>query len=273
VPQGFPFGKEAERWFTRYFMPRSESAAYLSMIYRTHEPRFVKVKNVESLALTEDLRLGHDVKVELRGGAGLADFEPLFVTALVDASYRWERDGNILYARVAGKGRWQPALEDQGFDDPWANAILEAEVREISPPVPGGRFHLRLGMRLRHNDLTRERSYLGGDDGLRGFSSKQFEGDSLIRANVEFRSMPINILTLHVGFVLFYDGGAVWGGPDPEQPGHPLKLKYHQSLGLGLRALFPQFDREPLRIDFGIPLKDEGGSIGTWFSLSFRQAF
>ncbi len=273
VPGGFPFGEEAEEWFTRNYLPRSESAAYLSVIYRTHEPRFVKVKNVKTLGLTEDLRLGHDVKIELRGGAGLADFDPLFVAALAEASYRWERGGNILYAKVAAKARWQPSLEDEGFDDPWGNAILEAEVKEISPPVPGGRFHLRLGLRLRHNDLTRQRSYLGGEDGLRGFSSKQFEGDNLIRANVEFRSKPINILTLHVGFVLFYDGGAVWGGPDPEQPGQPLKLKYHQSLGLGLRALFPQFDREPLRVDFGIPLKDEGGSIGTWFSLSFKQAF
>ena len=274
APEGFPFGKEAERWFTRTYLPRSESATYLSLLYNTHEPRFMKVKNVESLGLTEDLRLGHDFKVELRGAAGLADFEPRYLMALVEASYRWERDGNFLYARVAGQGRYQPSLEDDGsYDDPWANAILEAEVKETTPPVPGGRFHLRLGMRLRHNDLTRERSYLGGDDGLRGFSSKQFEGDNLVRVNLEFRSVPINILTLHVGFVLFYDGGAVWGGPDPELPGQSLKLKYHQSLGLGLRALFPQFDREPLRIDFGVPLKGEGGSIDTWFSLSFRQAF
>ena len=274
VPDGFPFDKEVEAWFRRNYMPRSESAAYLYASYRTHRPKFIKVKNIETLGLTEDITLGHDVSVEVRAAAGLADFEPLYLEVQAEAKYVWNPAGHLLSVRLAGQGRWQPALEDQlEYGDPWANAIIEAEVREITPRVPGGRFHLRLGGRLRHNDLTRARSYLGGDDGLRGFASQQFEGDNLLHVNAEFRSLPINILTLHVGFVLFYDGGAVWGGPDPERPGHPLELEYHQSLGLGLRALFPQFDREPLRIDFGIPLKNEGGSIGTWFSLSFKQAF
>ena len=274
VPEGFPFDKEVERWFTRNYLPHNESAAYLFARYRTHRPRFVRLKNIKSLALTEDITLGHDVSLELRGAAGLADLAPLYLEAKAEAKYSWNPAGHILSVRLAGQGRWQPSLEEEmGYNDPWTNAILEAEVYEISPPVPGGRFHLRLGTRLRHNDLTQERSYLGGDDGLRGYASKQFEGDNLLHVNAEFRSKPINILTLHVGFVLFYDGGAVWGGPDPERPGQSLDLQYHQSLGVGVRALFPQFDREPLRMDFGMPLKDEGGSVGTWFSLSFKQAF
>ena len=232
------------------------------------------MKNLKSLGLTEDLKLGHDIKAELRGAAGLVDFAPLYLEALVDASYRWRLGEDLLSVRVAGRSRWQPSVEeDEGFDDPWANARLEAEVANISPPLPGGRFHTRVGVKLRHNDLTRATSYLGGDNGLRGYPSKQFEGHNLCYVNAEFRSKPINILTLHMGFVLFYDGGAVWGGPDPDDPRQDLKLRYRQSIGLGLRALFPQFDREPLRVDFGIPLSDGSGSVGTWFSLSFKQAF
>ncbi len=273
APDGFPYPDEVKAWFTRIFLPRSEAASYLHLRYRTHNPKFIRVKNIKSLGLSEDLRLGHDVTVELRGAVGMADFEPLYLELQAVASYRWQLGQDLVTLKLGGRGRWQPSIEDEGFSDPWANAHLEAEASNISPPVPGGRFHTRAGVRLRHHDLTRARSFLGGDNGLRGYPSKQFEGNNLWYVNAEFRSNPINILTLHIGLALFYDGGAVWGGPDPLDPDQELAHTYRQSIGVGLRALFPQFDREPLRVDFGIPLSDGADSVGTWFSLGFKQIF
>ena len=78
---------------------------------------------------------------------------------------------------------------------------------------------------------------------------------------------------MHLGFAIFYDGGSVYGGQDPLNPNRELPFIYRHSIGLGLRALFPQFDRETFRADFGIPLSSNSGQPGTWLSLSFGQAF
>ncbi len=96
---------------------------------------------------------------------------------------------------------------------------------------------------------------------------------NLLVVNAEYRSLPINFFTLHLGFVLFYDGGAVYGGPDPRDPTREQPFVYRQTLGLGIRALFPQFDREVLRVDFGFPMSGDAGEVGTWFSVSFAQVW
>jgi len=125
----------------------------------------------------------------------------------------------------------------------------------------------------RQNNLDRTTSTLGGDQGLRGYLSGQFEGENLFAVNAEYRSNPINLFTLHLGFDVFYDGGSVFGGPDPRRPGQDLPFRYYQSVGLGLRAHFPQFDKESARLDLGFPLSGNAGGFGTWVSFSFRQAF
>ena len=113
VPEGFPFDEQVKRWYTRNYLPRSEAASYLFANYRTHRPRFVRLKNIQSLALTEDITLGHDISVELRGAAGMATFDPLYLEAKAEAKYSWNPAGHIISVRLAGQGRWQPSLEEE----------------------------------------------------------------------------------------------------------------------------------------------------------------
>lgn len=274
LPEGFVWGPSVARWFADRYLPRSESAAFLFSSYRTFRPTYLKLRDIDTLGLTEDFALGHDATLQVRGAVELGSFEPEYLEALVDVLYRWHFDGDLLTLRLAMRSRWQPGItDDPRFADPFTNAVLEAVVHNISAPVLFGRVHLRVRLLLRHQDLKNETEYLGGDNGLRGYASRQFEGDNALQANIEYRSRPLNILTAHVGLVLFYDAGGVWGGPDPSRSDRELAFAFHQSVGLGLRALFPQFDKEPLRIDFGVPLSEERGGIGTWFSLSFKQAF
>ncbi len=50
-------------------------------------------------------------------------------------------------------------------------------------------------------------------------------------------------------------------------------VRIKQSVGLGLRVLFPEFDRIVLRADWGFPLSPGYSSFPGAFFLSFGQAF
>ena len=66
---------------------------------------------------------------------------------------------------------------------------------------------------------------------------------------------------VHVGGVLFYDVGTVYQ--------ELAQAELRHNVGIGLRALFPQFNRYVFRLDFGVPVGDEQGFR---FELSFASA-
>ena len=93
-------------------------------------------------------------------------------------------------------------------------------------------------------------------------------GPRLLNFNVEYRTPPWVFKTLHLGLVVFYDAGDTYGFT------RDTDFTYHQSLGIGLRGLFPQFDRGVLRLDIGIPLgRDFHSHVIDWVTIAFLQAF
>jgi hypothetical protein len=276
-PDGFSaiFDAVALQKYRRTSLPRSEDAFFHQISYRTYQARYVQLRNVQTFALTEDFTLGHEVTAAVRFAANLD--QPVqgglgFIEASLDASYLWHLGGDLLWVWANAGTRWQPGLDGLGYRGPWANSSVGGGIRNISPRLWIGRLHAQVRTLLRENNLDNATSSLGSDTGLRGYGADQFEAPNLFQVNVEYRSLPINLYTLHLGFVVFYDGGAVWG-PDPRNAGQGLPFRYHQSVGLGLRTHFPQFDKDSLRVDFGVPLSGAAGGVGTWFSFSFRQVF
>lgn len=291
-PDDFPFPEEVLAWHASNYLPRSEDATYLYVGGRTYSPRYVRLLDIQGFALSEDFVLGHDVTLQLQAAANVQDAGQSYLFGLLSAQYTWYFGGDLLSLWLEASSRLQPGLRDllgsdRDYDGPWANTFLELAARNVSPPLWVGRLHLRALLRARHNDLDRRRLFLGGNPAtdqtqpvfrryepvLRGYAADQFEGDGLLSLNVEYRTRPLNLWTLHLGLVAFYDGGGVFGGPDPLDPSEELAFRYHHSVGVGVRGHFPQFDKESLRIDFAIPLTDARGDISTWFSLSFRQVF
>ena len=270
APDGFPFDAQTRAWYLGGFVPRSEDATYLFMRYRTRATRYIKLRHLDTFALTEDYLLGHDVRLEARFASALSDPTQGYIEGRLNARYRWHFRGNLLTAEVAARSRYQPGVEQLGVHGSLVNTKLDLSLKDASPRLWIGRVHLRLRSVQRLNNLNKETTFLGGDKGLRGYPSVQFEGNNLLLVNVEYRSLPINFKTLHLGFNLFYDGGGVYGTP---VPGREQPLVWRQSVGLGLRALFPQFDREVLRVDLGFPLSSGAGEFGTWISASFRQVW
>ena len=272
-PDPFPFDEATRQWYSETLLPLSEDAAMLFVTYHSRDTRYVKLFNIDSFALTEDFLLGHDVKLEGRFALGLTSVSQGYIEGRLEGSYRLYRKDNLLTAALTARTRYMPSLRAGGIDGPMVDWFLSAQIKNAFPRLWIGRFHLHLQSVMRHNDLLKNSIFLGGDTGLRGYPSLHFEGRNLLSVNAEYRSLPINLLTLHMGFVLFYDGGALYGGPDPADPTRDLPFTYRQTVGLGLRALFPQFDREVLRVDLGFPLSGSAGEFGTWFSVSFAQVW
>lgn len=170
---------------------------------------------------------------------------------------------------VARLGRLLDALGAGGVgaDGPLlVNQALSFSLREVSPRLGPVRLHVHASLNLRQRDLSRTRLSLGSDSGLRGFAPRALVGNSSYLLNVELRSLALNLWTLHVGGVLFYDGG--------DAPASLRTGGWRHDVGAGLRVLIPQFNRVVLRVDLGFPLElPRSGSYAPRVSAEFNQAF
>jgi hemolysin activation/secretion protein len=122
-------------------------------------------------------------------------------------------------------------------------------------PALLGRLVLRGVWDVRKHDSQQTFVSLGGQNGLRGYPAQRFYafGGSKILGNVEYRSEPWLLQSVHLGVVAFYDVGAVYRALS--------NLRVHHDVGAGLRVLFPQLNRTVFRLDFGVPLDAKGVSI------------
>jgi len=293
-PDNFPFPTEVLRWHAANFFPRSDTLLYLTGKLRTYRPRFLRLLNIQGFALSEDFTLGHDLSLQIWTLMNLLSPEQSRIAFSFKGSYTWQVKHGIFVMWLYTESRLQPKarklnneFSSQPIGGAWVNTRIEAAARHVSPPLLWGRIHSRFLVLSLHNNIDRQRLFLGGGaeidvnrsgftsylPTLRGYGPDQFEGDGLFAFNVEYRTRPINLWTLHFGFVAFYDGGGVFGGPDPLDRRRDLDFAYHHSVGCGVREHFPQFDKESLRADFAIPLSRAGGSVGTWFSITFKQVF
>lgn len=281
-PENFPFDVETRDWFIRNHLPRSESAAYVFLRYRFYTGQHIRLHGINGFALSEDYWLGPWLSLESRFAQNLHSRTQSYIHLSALFGYRWHRANNLLSVALSAQSRWQPELNAyspvQG-QQPWVDGQFAARIKNISPPLWIGRLHVEFSLLYRHNDQDNNKSNLGGEStrasgasffdigngGLRGYPAEFVRGPHLFRANLEYRSKPINLWTIHGGFVVFYEGGSVFGNGEA--------FEYLHSVGAGVRIQVPQFDKESFRLDFGIPLTPGAGDIGTWFSLSFGQVF
>jgi hypothetical protein len=93
--------------------------------------------------------------------------------------------------------------------------------------------------------------------------------------NLELRTRPVEILKCQLGAVAFFDAGDAFTDFAAAQGG----FQAFQSVGVGLRALFPQLDRVVFRADLGFPMErpvdpSTAMPIAPYaFLVSFGQAF
>jgi hypothetical protein len=253
--------------FVAAYVPVSDTRVGPSLQYHTYAMRFVRVINFDTLALQEDYRLGHDVVLRVSPSFRALGSTRDVIGLYGAAQYTWAfRDG---LARVSFASSLDPQLDGSAHI---SDAAIEPTAHLATPTIAGlGRIVLDAGLLWRWRNYLNQTTILGGDDRLRGFPTNFFVGSDFVAYNVELRSRPLEILTSEIGAVAFYDVGHAFRGFD--------HFVAYQSLGVGLRVLFPWLDRTVFRADVGFPIErpidpSTKAPIAPYSALiSFGQAF
>ncbi|MCA9517991.1 MAG: BamA/TamA family outer membrane protein [Myxococcales bacterium] len=244
---GVPLSDDEERAFRRDVLPELRRDWYPYLTWTGFVPEYTTLRDLAGYGISEDVRLGPwwslSVKAPLEA-FGSAD-DALVVSASVGAIAT--PGGGLIDGVVGATGRLQQGeVDDQ---------VVEVRLRGATPRLPFGRLVLFADWEGRRRDTTRTLVTLGGDNGLRGYATDALYGvgASRLRLNAELRSPPVVVASAHIGAVLFWDGGAVYEDVDA--------FDFRQSVGLGLRLLFPQFNRFTFRLDAGVPLESGGFTV------------
>ncbi|MFL5320007.1 MAG: hypothetical protein ACJ790_10170 [Myxococcaceae bacterium] len=247
-------------YFTTTYLPRSENAVYLYGAYRLFQPDFIVMHNVYTFALSEDVQLGPSVFAEARYATPVLGSPTHFLEAGLRARYRHYFADNLATATASGSARYSPG-GDPVIGKDFVDKRLTLQLEEVTPPIGIGRIVGRALWIRREDPLSVPFLQLGGDSGLRGLPAEALRGRNELLFNLEYRSRPIELFTLHTGFVLFYDAGSAYN----------RSPNVIHTVGIGLRALFPQFDVQTLRIDFGWAINGPATALLDHFSATFGQ--
>jgi hypothetical protein len=258
--------------------------------YHTYSKRYARLIDFDTLGLQEDFRLGHDVYANVYPVLSSLGSSRNFVGFDAAASY------TVQVGDALVRGAVESITEVQTSDTcplrpgaaaavsgPVCDSSIEPAIHIVSPSVKIGRFVYDAHLLYRFSNYLNQIEYLGGDTRLRGYPTSYFSGANVLDSNLEFRTRSIDILTMQVGLVGFYDVGDAFNSFSPglcrgivNPPTPPTSFCPAQSLGTGLRILFPQLDRVVFRGDFGFPLGEGERFPGVTpfsFFISLGQAF
>lgn len=274
--------------FISNYVPVSDSRVGPFLQYHTYSKSYARVLDFDTLGLQEDFRLGHDVFLNVY---------PVF-HALGSSRDFVGFDGAAQYTAQMGDGLARIAVEsiaevqtggecpshvgERAPGGPVCDASIEPALHLVSPTALIGRFVFDAHLLYRFSNALNQQEYLGGDTRLRGYAPNFFAGSDVVDSNLEFRTRSIDIWTAQVGLVGFYDVGDAFDTWASSKSGPSCQTAYQtdfcpvQSLGAGLRVLFPQLDRIAFRGDIGFPLgvgRDLPGVTPFSFFVSLGQAF
>lgn len=246
----------AVREFLQENAPRGISRVFPYLSLRAYSTSFLRSFDLETLALQEDVRLGHDVLLKAYPVSSALGSDRSFFGFAASGRYTFELgDG---YARA-----YASTLQE-GIVGQNADAAVAGGLRVVTPRLPFGRFVVDGTMVNRYHNAQNQQTLLGSDTGLRGYTTSAFAGPSYATYNFELRTRALPVKTVQVGGVLFHDVGAIGKSM--------THLDAHTAVGGGLRILFPQLDRFVFRIDLGTPIED--GKLGkSQLFVGFGQGF
>ncbi len=234
------FNKDAADDFRRRILPTSESRVYPALGWRTYTPNYLRTLDVNTLGLQEDFRLGHDLS---------ASIYPV-TRALGSSRDLVGISGKAGYALAIGDGLVGASVSAfaENAGDRISDGSVGAVLGMATPRIFGwGRIVTNMSMSNRYRNYLNSRTFIGGEDRLRGYPTAFFSGKDTVFFNIEYRSRALEILKAQLGGVAFFDTGDAAQGLDMLSP--------KQSVGFGIRALFPQVNRNVFRLDIAFPLK------------------
>lgn len=237
-------------------VPTSDNRAAPWVQVRAYESRFLRLHDLDVLALEEDYRIGYDGWLRAYPVTRAIGSSRDFLGVHAVASY--------VVPIATGLGRVSSEALTELQVDGVPTFGVSGNVSLVSPTFGVGRLVLDAVGIARPRNYLNQRSVLGGDGRLRGYPSAAFIGENLVAYNVELRSRPVEVLSCQVGTALFFDVGDAFDGTAI----HPKS-----SMGFGFRGLAPQLDRKVFRVDVAFPLVRSQGQSPFGFYVAFEQAF
>lgn len=254
------YNPTAAQEFVSFALPRSDTRIGPFAQMRVYSTKFLRALDLNTLGLQEDVRVGHDVYLRLYPVFKAIGSSRNFFGSMLSASYTVPFGDGLMRLSAEGIVEAEP--------DRIADASIEAGARVHSPRTRIGRLVFDARVLHRMRNYMNRRTSLGGDTRLRGYKTQQFIGADAVSCNLEFRTRSIDILSVQTGAVAFWDAGDAFDGWSD------MRIKH--GVGIGLRAVFPQFSRDVWRLDWGIPLTRSAALNGTFpgeFVLTFQHAF
>lgn len=238
--------------FARLMLPIARRQIYPGLGYGLWLPTYERYHDLGTFGQSETVRVGP----ELSASVGFP------IKAFGSSTNSLKLSAAASYVLGDGDALGQLSLSSAArFEDgSVVDESLLAVLRGATPDCFLGRFVAYGSWFAQRRDTTRATVTLGGDNGLRGHDSGALwaiSGDRL-RANFEYRTLPVVIESVHVGLVAFYDVGSVYTELKHAPLGH--------AVGAGIRLLFPQLNRTPFAMDVGIPLEHKGFTVGVSYS-------
>jgi hypothetical protein len=223
--------------------------------------RFLATRDVETLSLQESFSLGQFAALRAYPALRDAGSTRNLLGTVAWLGYTWPLDTGLL--RIVGNSSIEQA------DHARHQASAQTAFRFVSPRMGFARAVVDSALVTTYQNYLNRKLVLGGDSRPRGYQSAAFRGGSGFATTLELRTTAVNILSARVGAVAFYDVGGT---------GDYVKdIKLRQSVGAGVRILFPQVNRQCFRLDWGAPLtRGPGLPVSAFpggFFFTFGQAF
>ncbi len=228
--------------FQRRVLPRTDTRVGPFLQWQSYKNDYLRVLDVEILGLQEDYRLGHDVIARvypvLRTLGATRDF--------LGGSLR------LQWTQALGDGLVRGSVEGiaEAQSDRFTDTSLESRLRIVTPRTGVGRLVFDGGFVRRFKNYLNANESLGGETRPRGWPTRYLFGPNAAAYSLEFRTRPVELLKTQWGLVAFADAGDAYASG--------AEFKLHHSVGAGVRALFPQFDRVAFRLDAGFPVARGG---------------
>ena len=262
------FSKEE---YLNFVAPRIKDPS-VGLIIGNQNIRNVRLKNIDKFKVAEIFVIGYQLKL-------FADITNKSINA-TDDYYNFELDYNwgIMPSNnllILGEGTASTRLTYPS--DTTYETTIDNRVKIYILDVFNGLFAFNLASSFGKKNLPTEPFFLGGNAGLRGYEANTFKGNRLLRATSEYRTPPIDLSFLDLGFAFFYDVGKTWN----EDKTDIEDVKTRHAVGLGIRTMALFMNPNVLRIDIGFPLNSDGtpgkdirkGKLNSYISVEFHQSF
>jgi hypothetical protein len=246
---------ELRAGFLTDVLPRTERVSAFSMSYELFLPDFVRYRDLGTYDFPEDVSMGPSA------GASASYATPV----LGSTREFWRFSGSVGWRVEIGQRGLLAVSAAAGTRLQEGESLDRNRGAELFFATPQFLRVLRLVTRFETQRLSNNRANarfsIGGDTGLRGYPIGVFQGEALVRGNVEMRSSGWAVGFIRMGGVAFWDFGHVAAYYDA--------IDLHHDVGVGWRVVIPQLQSTVIRVDWAVALQDVSTGNGVLRTSGF----